>query len=184
MIFFCWVCNLSLLPWGDLKQDAHGTKTWTTSKEALLLSEPLGAALCFSGCVFSAYICWIELIPSFLADSRVLWKNQAITVHCKQNMFLSEFQNGRGTICPHFKQSDFWIIKAKIIEISMYLLVVFGLFAFLFAFLKCYTALFLSSFGLLIKKTAVMICQFSVPLCQDNRVLYPLHYVSFIGNLL
>lgn len=136
------------------------------------------------GCVFSAYICWIELNPYYLADSRVLWKIQAITVHCKQNMFLFEFWNGRGTICPNFEQSDFWIIKAKIIEISMCLLVVFGLFVCLFVFKKCCTTLFLSSFGLLINKAAVMICQFSVPLWQDNRESHPPYYVSFIGNLL
>lgn len=95
------------------------------------------------GCVFSAYICWIELNPHYLSDSRVLWKIQVITIHCKQSMFLLEFWNGRGTICPNVEQSDFQKIKAKIIEISMYLPVVFGLLVCLFVLKN--TALFLSS---------------------------------------
>lgn len=112
------------------------------------------------GCVFSAYIFWRELNPYYLADSRVLWKIQAIKVHCKQNMFLFEFWNGRGmNNMFNFQQVDFWIIKAKTIEISIYLQVVLSLFVCLFLCLFVFKSIQLHYFSHLLDWGFLVLCR-------------------------
>lgn len=127
MIFFTWVSNLSYY---RLKQDPHGIKAWMSSKETLLLSEPMRAALCFSKDVyFLLNICWIELNPYYLADSGVLWKIQQLQLIVSKICFYLSFEIGEEQYVQSLSSPTFWIIKAKKIEISMCPLFVFGLLA-------------------------------------------------------
>lgn len=66
----------------------------------------------------------------------------------------------------------------------MYVLAVFGLFACLFVFfLKCYTALFLSSFGLLIKKTDDLPVLCSLVTGQQSIASSSLHFLHWQSAL-
>lgn len=74
----------------------------------------------------------------------------------------------------NFQQVDYWIIKAKTIEISIYLQVVLSLFASFFVCLKKLSFIISLIFW-------IGISWFSVLLRQDNRVLHSPH-ISFYDN--
>lgn len=134
------------------------------------------------GCVFSAYIFWRELNPYYLADSRVLWKIQAIKVHCKQNMFLFEFWNGRGmNNMFNFQQVDFWIIKAKTIEISIYLQVVLSLFVCLFLCLFVFKSIQLHYFSHLLDGDFLVLCHLETG--QQCIAYSSLHFLLLLSAL-